>query len=223
MKPSRGRIYALDPELGAQASAGLVLSEDDWNHVMRDSVIVPLYDDVPKEPTALRPEVAGLFADCTRVGGIEQDVLVEDRGEAAPEQLQAVVDGVRLYLDLENLQNPSGLRRPPSVGRTDWWPRRGEVLYGHRFGEQREIYGVITDDEWNVRGDYATCAFITSKFKTWRDRWQVPVRGGYAITGDIEPFAYVELDQRNRPPTIKALTRDELAAFGRGLELTLEL
>ena len=106
----------------------------------------------------------------------------------------------------------------------DWWPRRGEVFYGHRVDDQRELYGVITDDEWNVRNDYATCAFITSRFKQWRDRWQIPISsGGYAITGDIEPFRYVELDQRNRHPSVRTLTRDDLQAFANGLVLTLEL
>jgi hypothetical protein len=84
---------------------------------------------------------------------------------------------------------------------------------------------VITSDAWNVRNDYATCAFITSRFKAWRERRQVPAGGGYAITGDIEPFPHVRLDHRSRPAAMTSLSRNELliAAFARSLEVTLEL
>lgn len=224
MRPLRGRVYELDPAEGAEARAALVLSEDDWNAAMNDSVIVPLYDGPPTMENPLRPTVGDLVADCTRVGGVGHELLLADRGFAQPDEIQAVVAGVRLYLDVETLLAPPRLRQPPAAGRPDWWPRRGEVYYGHRFAAQREIYGVITDDEWNVRNDYATCAYITSGFKEWRDRWQIPLStGGYAITGDIEPFLYVELDNRNRDPEVQALTREDLRDFANGLVLTLGL
>lgn len=224
MKPLRGRVYGLDPADGAEAQAAVVLSEDDWNAAMNDSVVVPLYERTPPEENALRPTVGKLVADCTRVGGLEHELLLDDRGLAPPDELEAVVAGVRLYLDIETLLHPPRLNRPPTAGRPDWWPRRGEVYYGHRFQAQRELYGVITDDEWNVRNDYATCAYITSGFKRWRERWQIPLStGGYAITGDIEPFLYVELDNSNRHPKVKTLTREDLRDFANGLVLTLEL
>ncbi len=191
---------------------------------MHDSVVVPLYTESATDENPLRPSVGQFTSDCTRVGGVEDELLSATIGPAEDNELSTVVFGVRLYLDIDTLLNPPRLQRPPSVGRVDWWPRRGEVFYGHRVDDQRELYGVITDDEWNVRNDYATCAFITSRFKQWRDRWQIPISsGGYAITGDIEPFRYVELDQRNRHPSVRTLTRDDLQAFANGLVLTLEL
>jgi hypothetical protein len=192
---------------------------------MDDAVIVPLLEEQPPSENPLRPSVAPRWADCTLVGGVGQEILVADEGPADAEALEAVRRGVRLALDLDGLLAPPRLRRPPSVGRPDWWPPRGEIYYGHRYGAQRERYAVVTDDEWNVRNDYATCAFVTSQLKTWRKRWEIPLSmGSRAITGDIEPFPYVELDERGRPPHgERTLTRDDLAALGRGLELSLEL
>jgi hypothetical protein len=141
---------------------------------MNDSVVVPLYERTPSEENPLRPTVGKLVANCTRVGGVEHELLLDDRGLASPDELESVVAGVRLYLDIETLLHPPRLSRPLAAGRPDWWPRRGEVYYGHRFQAQREIYGVITDDEWNVRNDYATCVYISSGFKRWRERWQSP-------------------------------------------------
>jgi hypothetical protein len=57
---------------------------------MRDSVIVPLYRDAPAQPNPLRAEVARTYADCTRVGGGGQELLVEDRGPTEESELQAV-------------------------------------------------------------------------------------------------------------------------------------
>lgn len=225
MKPRRGWLYRLDEAEEARATAALVLSEDDWNRATEDSVVVPLYDDEPTVANPIAPRIGELWADCSLVGGIPQAFLVEEMAPADDAALKAVCDGVRLYLDLDTLLNPPRLRRAPSAGRSDWWPQRGEVYYGHRFGDQRERYGVITDDEWNVRNDYATCAFITSRFKNWRKRWQIPLTtGGFAIPPDIEPFEYPALEQRARPPAgEQRLTSADLTAFANGLILALEL
>lgn len=144
---------------------------------------------------------------------------------AQDDQLKAVADGVRLYLDLDTLLNQPRLRRPVSAGRSDWWPQRGEVYYGRRVEAQRERYGVITDDEWNVRNEHATCAFITSKFKGWRERWQIPLStGGFAITPDIEPFEYTALERRGRPPADEQrLSAEDMKAFATGLVIALQL
>jgi mRNA-degrading endonuclease toxin of MazEF toxin-antitoxin module len=225
VKPTRGRVYRLQASLGARAQAALVLSEDDWNRVMGDSVVVPLYATEPVHPGALRPKVGALWSDCTLLGGVDQELLGEDLGAADSQVLLEVGAAVRLYLDLDALIEPPRVRRPPTIGRSEWWPRRGEIHYGRRFGEQRERYGVITDDDWNVRNDYAACVFITSRFKQWRTRWQIPLAsGGHAIAGDIEPFSYTELDARNRPPAgERQLSREDLQALARGLALVLAL
>lgn len=225
MTPSRGWLYRLDESEGARASRVLVLSEDDWNRATSDAVVVPLYDDEPAAANPLRPPVDGLWADCSLVGGLPQELLVEELAPAQDEEVSAVAEGVRLYLDLDTLLNPPRLRRPVSAGRSDWWPRRGEVYYGHRFEAQRERYAVITDDQWNVRNAHATCAFITSQFKRWRERWQIPLStGGFAITPDIEPFEYSALEQRGRPPAgEQRLSAEDMKAFALGLIIALEL
>ena len=220
MKPKRGWVYRLSE--GFIARAVLVVSEDDWNNCLSDSVIVPLYPDAPEDHLQLRPSVGDLWADCTRIGGVGHEDLVEEIYQANDNELKTIGQGIRLYLSLDTLQNPPRLRRPPSIGRSDWWPHRAEVFYGKRFGAQREIYGVITDDEWNIRGDYATCIFLTSVYKRWRERWQIPISGGYAITGDLEPFRYTELDNRSRPKLHK-LNSDDMHALANGIALTLEL
>jgi hypothetical protein len=153
---------------------------------MHDSVVVPLYTEPPSNENPVRPRVGEFTNDCSRVGGVERELLAGPIGPAEDDELSAVVSGVRLYLDIDTLLNPPRLQRPPSVDRVDWWPRRGEIFHGHRFDDQRELHGVITDDEWNVRND-------------------------------------VELDQRNRHPSVHVLTRDDLRAFANGLVLTLEL
>jgi hypothetical protein len=133
VRPLRGRVYGLDCATGAEAQAALVLSEHDWNAAMNDSVVVPLYERTPSEENPLRPTVGKLVANCTRVGGVEHELLLDDRGLASPDELESVVAGVRLYLDIETLLHPPRLSRPLAAGRPDWWPRRGEVYYGHRF------------------------------------------------------------------------------------------
>ena len=217
--PRHGWRYANLVE-GATSREVVVISEDLWNDTMRDSVVVPVWPEGPAGDFA--PEVEGGIARCDLAAGIAHEDLGEELGPVDDNQMSAITAGVRAFLDLDTLINPPRLRRPPSVGRADWWPARGAVHYGKRFGEQREIYAVLTPDEWNVRADYCSTVFLTSVDKKWRARWQVSVRGGYAIVCDLDVFRYSALDHR-APPKLTRLNAEELRQTAERLVACFEL
>jgi hypothetical protein len=96
------------------------------------------------------------------------------------------------------------------------------VYYIDRQGQQREIFAVISSDDWNVQARHATVVWLTSWDKRFRRPWQVPVSGGYAVCGDVLMRAYSSFDKRTQP-RIRRLTRTEMAAVAAGLEATLKL
>ncbi|MGB0872464.1 MAG: hypothetical protein ACPGYP_04930 [Solirubrobacterales bacterium] len=220
----RGSVYALSDELGASAVAVLVISEDDWNYAMHDVVAVPIYSvGLDDEEQLLRPRVGDYLADCTRIGSFHEDDLADFMFDAEQSEIDATAFGVRTFLDIDTMLSPPKFTPPPSISRRDWWPNRGGVYYGRSFNGQREIYGVITSDEWNVRNDYSACVFLTSVNKKWRSRWQIPISSsGYAIICDVDIFRHGEFDHRAKTKVLR-LTRDDLTAVAQGLVVSLEL
>lgn len=231
MSARRGFIYRLavvggDPDFVPPAAERvLVLSEDHWNETMKSSVIVPLYprgSEESEHAALLQPPVDGdLYADCTLLQSLDDDDLGDLVDACGQEALDPVVRGVRAYLDIDALLTRK-IKRPPARGRSTHWPRQRDVYWGRRFEAQRERYLIAADDEFNVRSDRTAAMFLTSRDKNWRSRWQVPVRGGFVISGDIDQFAYVEFDEQNRPNPSE-FTRDEMAEVAAALVDVLEL
>jgi mRNA-degrading endonuclease toxin of MazEF toxin-antitoxin module len=222
ISPRRGEIYLIDPGLGTAASHALVVSENAWNDMLSDSVIVPLFQSEGAK-TALTPRIGDLRADCSLVRVFEQESLYAFDREASATELTEVELGIRTFLDLDNLIQPPKLDLPVTAGRPDWWPKLARVYYGKRFADQRERYGVISPDEWNVRNDYASCIFITSRYKQWRSRWQVTVgKKSYAITCDIEPFTYTALSH-DQPRDWSRISRDQMSDVATGVANALQL
>jgi mRNA-degrading endonuclease toxin of MazEF toxin-antitoxin module len=224
----RGFVYALAVEGGGpgfeppRATRVLVVSENPWNDAMSTSVIVPLYPLAELErPTTLLVAVDPFYADCSLVQSIDHDDLGDELGLCSADALAAVCAGLRIYLDVDDLL-AQRIRRPPSVGRSDFWPRQREIYWGTRFGEQRERYATMPSDELNVRADHTVMLFLTSRDKRWRSRWQVPPEGGYVISGDIDQFGYDELEHRQRPAPPR-LTRPEMAEVAAAVVDVLQL
>ena len=228
MKPLRGFLYTLsfesEPDLvpSPEAELVVVLSEDPWNQIMGDSVIVPIYHSDEPPNTVIQPSFDdSRYADTTRIQTVDQGFLGDLVGQCPREVLAAIGAGVRAYFDLDGLTNKT-IRRPPSIGRPTFWPHQRDVYWGTRYGEQRERYAVVSEDEFNIRAERCTTMFLTSRDKAWRTRWQVPRAAGFVIAGDIIPFQHAELDSRSRP-TPQTLTRDEMAEVAVAVIETLEL
>jgi mRNA-degrading endonuclease toxin of MazEF toxin-antitoxin module len=224
----RGFIYRLAVDgdepgfVPPRATRVLVLSEDPWNNAMSTSVIVPLYAlEELDQPTTLLVVIDSFYADCSLVQSIDHDDLGDELESCDERALTAVGVGLRTYLDIDDLLEQS-IRRPPSVGRGGFWPRQREIYWGTRFGVQRERYATMPSDEMNVRADQTAMLFLTSRDKSWRSRWQVPRTGGYVISGDIDQFSYVELEDRGRP-TPSNLTRAEMAGVAAAVAEVLAL
>jgi mRNA-degrading endonuclease toxin of MazEF toxin-antitoxin module len=228
----RGFLYTLavdgggDPDFVAPAAKRvLVLSENRWNEAMQSSVIVPLYPRSRQESehAALfqAPVDDTLYADCTLLQSLDDDDLGNLVEACDGEALDAVVRGIRTYLGIEALL-ARRIMRPPARGRSTFWPRQRDVYWGRRFETQRKRYLIAAEDEFNIRSDRTAALFLTSRNKTWRSRWQVPVHGGLVISGDIDQFAYVELEEQDRPNPSQ-LTRAEMAEVAAALIDVLDL
>lgn len=199
-----------------------MVSEDLWNRTMNTSVIVPLYprEEIESQTVFFVP-IDDLYANCTLVQSIDDDDLGVDLSCCDDAAMRAVEEGLRSYLDIDDLKEQK-IRRPPGVGRGDFWPRQRDVLWGTRYGQQRERYVAMPSDEMNVRADSTAMLFMTSRDKAWRSRWQVPREGGFVISGDIDQFRYSELvdDSRPAPPT---LSRSEMAEVASAVANVLNL
>jgi mRNA-degrading endonuclease toxin of MazEF toxin-antitoxin module len=201
----------------------LVVSEDPWNRAMNTSVIVPLYplEEIERATDLLVAIDSHHYADCTLVQSLDEDDIGEEITECEPEPLSAVGFGLGVYLDIDDLIGKR-IRRPPTTGRGDFWPRQREIYWAARFGDQRERYAGMPSDEFNVRSNHTAMLFLTLRDKSWRSRWQVPRDGGYVVSGDIDQFDYRELDERLRPDP-RALSRPEMAEVAHAVAEVLQL
>ena len=155
MTLARGGIYA-NATPGGHAARLLVLSEDDWNRVIRDGVGVPIFDRGPEQaPSLMLVGVSGdLFADCTKIQTIAAENWGAPVGACPAELLCEIENGVRAFLTLSQLRAkraPASAKAPPSPA--DWWPHQGLVRYADPpVDDVRKMHGVISEDAWNEIG-----------------------------------------------------------------------
>lgn len=206
----------------------VVLSEDDWNGVMGDSVVVPIYKEPGATPSELKVEVQkGLFADCSKVISLTHEVLGEAAGKCSQEPWVRIRMGVRMFLDIDARVAKAPKSAVVST-RTAWWPQRDDVhLASHHLMDGRKLFAVISDDDFNSGPTTNRAAFVklTSKTKEFRERWEVPVSGGWVVSGDVYQLLYADVDPAT-PDVEKypaALTPDESSALARNQKKTLTL
>lgn len=189
---------------GAIATQLLVLTEDAWNERVGDSVVVPVFPAEDVKTNLYRVETApGLVADCTRVQSLPHRFFGGRVGACPDEPWTRIRIGVRKHLDIDARIARRG-RVSARTTRTDWWPRQREVYFATRSDVPGDkLYGVISDDVWNSRPAVAYCTTtrLTSRGpKEWRRRWEVPVTGGWVVSGDLYLTAYRRMDQTPPDP-----------------------
>ena len=225
--PLCGFIYELRIP-GARATHVLVLTEDIWNAQMGDSVVVPLYDLPDATSSVVLVEVGSkLRANCTRVQSMTRQFIGSAVARCPDDPWLRVRIGVRMFLDIDRriAKTPAD---PPVRPRADWWPRQNDVHFARNaaIGPNDKLYGVISDDDWNSRVGTPSVAAVrlTSNTKATRLRWEVPVAGGFVVTGDIYSVALRDFE-RGPPPSKypSRLTDDESAAVAKKQKAVLTL
>lgn len=219
-RPAHSAIYRFT-KTGARAAFVLVMSENDYNAVTRDVVVVPIFAD---QDTAASDAVVRIspthIAHCTRITTVLQDDLDLSAGgvRCPPLPLEAVKRGVRCYLTLERLidQEPS-----PTVttSRMTWWPRQADVRYAplEAAGGDKKMFAFVSDDDWSSRPGltYSTGAKLTSKSRSaehWRAALEVTVSGGVAAAGHLYLLPHAVIDERApNPPRPSMLDAPQMA------------
>lgn len=213
-RPRFGWRYACALE-NATATEYLVLTEDPWNDVMGDVVIVPVFLVEEPKPSVLSVLVDdGLVANCTRPTNLMIDFLGEAIGRCDKEALTRVRIGVRRYLDLDRREQKTTVEAKNP--RSEWWPRQGDFHFAANpdIGPNDKLYASVADDDWNsLEGaGYTAAVRLTSKTKSFRKRWEVPVAGSFVVAGDLYTISYSRIEQT--PPPRKypqGMTADELS------------
>lgn len=211
----------------AQVQVLLVLSEDAWNSRMGDSVVVPVYR-TSVDPSDFWVEVASeLLANCTKVQNIPHKYFGRPLGSCRDEPWIRTRLGVRRFLDLD----ARAARTPGAAvatARADWWPRQRDIHFATMPSlPDDKLFATISDDAWNSRPQVSYCATVrlTSRTKDWRDRWEVPVRGGWVVSGDLYSTAYQRMQpappDADRYPTTLTLAESEQVALRQKQTLTL--
>lgn len=225
--PLCGLIYELEIT-GAEATHVLVLTEDLWNSQMGDSVVVPLYDLPDAKPSLFLVEIGSkLKAHCTRVQSMSHGFIGTAIARCPDQAWVRVRIGVRKFLDIDRriAKTPA---QPPRNPRTDWWPRQNDIHFARNaaISSTDKLYGVISDEDWNSLAGTPNVAAVrlTSKTKANRMRWEVPVTGGFVVTGDIYSVALGDFEQKTPPSKYPArLTDDESAEIAEKQKATLTL
>jgi mRNA-degrading endonuclease toxin of MazEF toxin-antitoxin module len=227
--PRAGWLYESSFD-GAASEQLLVLSENDWNDTMRDSVVVPVMRLAGVAPNLLRialEEAPGLYAQCTLV----QSIAHEDIGapvRVCPEATWIRTRlGVRRFLDIDR-RRAEGPKPSPSTERTAWWPRQDVVSFATLPGlPQDKLMAAVSDDDWNSTVGARHCAAVrlTSRGpKARRARWEVPVSGGFVVAGDLYVMPYTAM--RVEAPAAKypqQLSAEESSRIALRQQTTLEL
>jgi mRNA-degrading endonuclease toxin of MazEF toxin-antitoxin module len=200
----------------------LVLSENDWNDWSGDCVIVPLYPSGVHGGTLLRVSTTWGTADCTRIVSVNNTVLTAYAGQGEPAMLAGVRAGVRSFLCIDDLR----VGRDVSTSNSGLWYPRWTYIYYRRtpISGARKMHAVLSDDAWNSQLRSVSAARLTSKSKSSRLRWGVPVKGGPVVVGDLHILAVGGVIQDPpSPPRPQKLTKAEMAdmadALGRLLSL----
>jgi hypothetical protein len=200
-----------------------------WNERVNDSVAVPVFPvEDPKTNVYLVEIERGLIADCTRAQSIPHKYFGQRVGTCPSDPWMRARIGVRKHLDVDGRIS----KRPRvsiTTSRSDWWPRQREIFFATRSEmPQDKLYGVVSHDAWNSRpaASYCTTVRLTSaESKAWRQRWEVPVTGGWVVSGDLYLTAYQRIDRT--PPNPKKypteLSEDESAEIARRQKTTFTL
>ncbi|HEV7493727.1 MAG TPA: hypothetical protein VGO10_08100 [Baekduia sp.] len=199
--PRAGWLYE-NKVNGAAAEQLLVLSENDWNDTMRDSIVVPVMRLTGVAPNALRisvDETPGLYAQCTLVQSIAHDGIGAPLRVCPEEAWIRTRLGVRRFLDIDR-RRTSAAKPSPSPERTEWWPRQDDVHIATLPGiPQQKVVSAISDDDWNSTASVRHCAAarLTSRGpKANRVRWEVPVSGGFVVAGDLSALPYAAINRQ---------------------------
>jgi hypothetical protein len=227
-KPRYGWRYASALPDGT-AEEFLVLTEDPWNDVMRDSVVVPVFrDDEPKQSNVRVLVADDLVAICTRPSNLAHEFLGEPIARCDSVALKRVTIGIWLHLDIHRRINKT-TSPPPAGVRSDWWPRQGEFHFGpHPTGGKDKLYASVASNLWTSlpKVTYTAAVRLTSRTKSFRARWEVPIAGSFVVSGDLYLIPYEDFEQAAPPPKYpQGMTQDELAALAasqrRALSITL--
>lgn len=215
--PLCGSLYELNLS-GAQASHVVVITEDIWNAQMGDSVVVPLYRWPEAKPSPFLVEVDDeLRAHCTRVQSMAHEFIGDPIGVCPYESWTRLRIGVRRFLDIDR-RIAKTTSKPPVNSRSAWWPRQHDVHFATNtaISVQDKLYGVVSDNDWNSRPETLNVAAVrlTSKTKKQRLRWEVPIGGGFVVTGDIYSVPVADFEQKRPPKKYPArLSDDESGAI----------
>ncbi|MEJ7787371.1 MAG: hypothetical protein WKF96_21415 [Solirubrobacteraceae bacterium] len=219
-RPVHGAIYRFT-KTGAVAAFVLVLSENDYNAVTRDVVIVPIFADeaMGESDAAVRVSLTHI-AHCTRVTTVlQEDLELSRRGITCPPQVLARIKrGICAYLSLQRLVERTPAP-PVETTRDTWWPRQSAVHYAplEALDDERKLFAVISEDDWNSRpgSRYSTGVKLTSKGRSpehWRAPLEVPVPGGVAVSGHLYLLVHAAMSPKSpNPPRPAALDDEQMA------------
>ncbi len=227
--PRAGWLYESGVD-GAASEQLLVLSENEWNDTMRDSVVVPVMRLTEVAPNLLRvalDDAPGLYAQCTLVQSIAHEDIGTPLGICPETTWIRTRLGVRRFLDIDR-RRAGGAKPSPSTGRGDWWPRQDEVHFATLPGiAQDKLMAAVSDDDWNSTAGARHCAAVrlTSRGpKTTRARWEVPVSGGFVVAGDIYALPYAAMRAQAPPARYpQRLAPDESSRIASRQQTTLNL
>jgi hypothetical protein len=194
---------------------------------MRDSVVVPIYDLEANDSVVTVSLSKTQTAICTRVQSMPHEFIGESVERCPDDALLRIKEGVRRFLAIEQRRTKS----PPAVPespRGDWWPRQNDVHFALNaaIGSDDKLYSVIADNDWSSRpsATYTATVRLTSKTKPRRTRWEIPVTGGWVVTGDLYSISYKRFEQsRPRGSYPKELSAKESALVAGRQRTTLSL
>jgi hypothetical protein len=195
------------------ATHALVITEDDWNEAMTDSVVVPIYKAPDTHPSDMSVALNdSLRANCTRVQSMPHNFLGDSVGVCTGEPWARTRIGVRRFLDIDRRIAKTPVPQPQNA-RPDWWPRQNNIHFAidPSIGPHDKLYGVMSDNDWNAlpATAHAAAVRLTSKTKAQRLRWEVPVTGGWVVTGDIYSISYSRFEQKPPPSKYPAALNDD--------------
>lgn len=231
-RPAHGAIYRFT-KTGAAAAFVLVLSENDYNAVTRDVVIVPIFaDEAMGENNAVVRVSPTHIAHCTRVTTVLQENLELARGgiPCPPQVLARIKRGICAYLSLQRLVERTPAP-PVDTTRDRWWPRQSAVYYAPLDAPdgERKLFAVMSEDDWNSRpgSRYSTGAKLTSKGRPpehWRAPLEIPVPGGVVVAGHLYLLVHAAMSPKPpNPPRPAGLDDEQMAQLAAKTAAVLSL
>ncbi len=201
----------------------MILSDDAWNDWAPDAVVLPVFDNDYATPSLLRPEIEGIgIADCTLLQSIPDDWMGEVAGWCSPDRIVDIRGGVASFLCIQTLRQGKTAPRPRSATNL-WFPEHAGVYYatGHEATVDK-MHAVLTDNDWNANQAYVASARLTSRLKGRRSHWEVTVRGGCIVVGNLELLDVSDIGREPpQHPRPRALVAEERVGLARGISALL--